>query len=117
MVEDNLRGAKRLKHKVFVDDIVIYTLASLQNKPITTGDMQILFYELKNKHPLCFKSLIFHTNSCSPYSDVLERVLMRGYISGILQYDNTLTNSQSTIIHIERKLTPDQISRLQQMVG
>jgi len=104
-------------HKLFADDIVIYILASLPNNNFNTIDIHELFYELKQLHPICFKSLNFNTSSCTPYCELIERILMRGYISGILQYDNSFTNKQSSINHIMKKLSPYQIAQLQKIIN
>jgi len=94
-----------LKHKLFIDDIVFYILSSLPNNKFDTTDIHILFYELKQKYPLCFKSLSFHTNGTQPFSDEIESILMRGYISNVIGYGNFFSDRRKELIinHIKNK--------------
>jgi hypothetical protein len=72
------------------------------------------------KYPKCFKNLSFHTNGTQPFSDEIEAILMRAYISGVIACGNFLSNDRKEAIinHIKNKkiLNPNQYNQLNDII-
>lgn len=106
------------QHKLFVDDVIFYILASLPNENFPTSDINILFYKLKQKYPKCFENLIFHMG-CQPCSEHLCNMVTRAYICNLFGYNNTFTkeNKMSFINHIEERFAPLQKENVNEIIN
>lgn len=73
----------RSNEKIFPDDKVRLIL-NYSSSPILDNErLQTLLYEAKAKYPFLFEEFNFRTTGTYPYSDLLERVIMRMRISKI----------------------------------
>jgi hypothetical protein len=106
------------KHKIFVDDVIYYILASLPNKTFPTSAINIAFYELKKKYPECFENLIFHT-SCQPYSERISNMVVRAYIAELFECGNTFSDKKKESFkkHIYNRFTPFQLEKINDMIN
>ena len=70
----------------FPDDKIRIILNNIKSNPFEydTERFHILIFENKKEHPSLFREFSFKTNGTFPYSDLLERIIMRGIISGCL---------------------------------
>jgi hypothetical protein len=70
----------------FSDDKIRIIMSGINKNPFKFDDekFHILIFKSKKEHPELFSEFNFKTSGTFPYSDLLERILMRGMISGSL---------------------------------
>jgi len=94
--------------KIFPDDIIRVILYSAYE---THGNIELdfswlhqLIYISKKISPHLFEEFVFNTSGTQPYSELLERIIMRGRISGIISPSDRLSPVPNE--YVQEKLYP-----------
>lgn len=78
------------------------------NQPISDRDLHVLLYNKKKRHPYGLEGLNFKKNGTFPYSDFIERSILRGIICGVLA-----RNAEGELIKLmDSSHIKEQISKL-----
>lgn len=111
--------SKLLPHKLYVDDVMMYIIASLPNTTFDSVKVNIAFYDLKKKYPDCFNKLHFYTGGTYPISERICSMIARGYICGMIVACNYFSDEkkESFINHVNKKLTPEQLDRINEIIN
>jgi hypothetical protein len=110
------------QHKLYIEDIMMYILASLPNPNFYTSDVNLLFYKLKQKYPDFFKDLYFY-NNCQPCSENIYSLVMRAHISKLFENGNYFSDlkKKGFINYVDNnknvKLTPEQKLMINEIIN
>ena len=96
---------------LFPDDKIKIIFSSVGNK-LTKFDIEefhILIFENKNKYPRLFEEFVFKSNGTFPYSELLERILMRAIISrSIIYWDEGIISLNIGSVEKYKELIPEE---------
>jgi hypothetical protein len=104
---------------IFPDDklrIILHSAYADISKPeIDTEQLHILIYESKLVYPELFSEFSFRTTGTFPYSELLERIMMRARISGVLRASNRLKSETDKYVRgtLYPRFAPEDLSVLQ----
>lgn len=107
------------KNKIFPDDTIRVILYSAY---ISHPDMELdeewlhtLIHISKAAFPQLFEEFSFNTSGTHPYSELLERIIMRARIAGVLSSSNQLTHISDKYVKeiLYPKFSPENLSILQ----
>ncbi len=81
---------KNVEEKIFSDEIfcALTYFGKITELPYNAELIHTALYRLKEKYQELLKEFLFDTNGTFPFSNLLERILMRGQISGVIEIKN-----------------------------